>query len=136
MRCLASNRADLVAGIVLLAAGGAHPPENLDGLAVVVDPLATKEYRIDALLRAFFVPTSDPSLWLRPGGPSAGELYRTCEHPLEEWWHGVESPMLVIQGGKDRQRVTVITIPEAAHALPIERPSEVADHVVEWLNEL
>lgn len=152
MRCLASDRPDLVAGVILLAAGGALPPENLDDLAILAAADVSRGQRINALRRAFFEPGSDPAVWLEPGGPDASQLYRTCvQPPLESWWHGGTAPMLVIQGGKDRSavpgngqqladtfagRVHLITIPDAAHALPIERPREIADHVISWLTRL
>ncbi len=149
MRCLAADRPELVAGVVLMAAGGIVPPENLDDLAIVRDRDAPLDERRDALRRAYFEPTGDPDAWLESSGPGAGRLYRTFVlPPLEEWWTAGDAPMLIVQGGADRaappangemlvaevgERAELVTIADAAHALPVERPIEVASHIVAWL---
>lgn len=152
MRCLAADRPDLVSCLVLLCAGGAVPPENLDDLRMVSDASLPKQERLDALGRAYFEPGSDPTPWWKPGGPGSHEMYLTAVlPPLDEWWHGGTAPMLVIQGGRDRSapprngellaaefadRVELITIPEAAHTLALERPAQVAALIVDHLRGL
>ncbi len=149
MRCLAMRRPDLVSGVVLLAAGGMVEPQNFDDLAMVRKRGISRDERKAALGRAYFEEGSDPELWMQSAGPGVFTLYRTVILPdLDEWWSGGDAPMLVVQGGLDRSappangealasdypdRVTLVTIAEAAHALPVERPTEVATHVLSWL---
>lgn len=148
MRAVATMHPHLVRGVVLVAAGGQLPPGNLDDLAIVRDRNTSPADRLAALGRAFFEPGSDPTLWLRSGGPGAARLYASMTYDVDDWQAGGSAPMLIVQGSADRSalpenghqlhrdhpdRVQLVTIEGAAHALAVERPAEVAHHITSWL---
>src|SRR6516225_8853196 len=71
--------------------------------------------------------------------------------PLESWWPGGKSPMLVIQGLADvwapvengrslkadyPDRVTLLELPDVGHLMASERPDLVADAIVAFVRGL
>ncbi len=147
MRTTATCHPQRVRGVALLAAGGQVPPGHLDDLAIVRDRNSTDEERLGALQRAYFEPTSDPSSWLRTGGRGAAKLYATTQFDVDDWHDAGTANVLIVQGSADRaappengellvarhpDRFSLVTIDGAAHALAIERPTEVAGYLVEW----
>lgn len=68
-----------------------------------------------------------------------------------DWWAGGTAPMLDLEGGSDPfrpassrqelkdelgERVTVKVVEGASHALPAEKPAEVADAIADWADQL
>ncbi|WP_419917710.1 alpha/beta fold hydrolase [Candidatus Poriferisocius sp.] len=152
-RMTATMHSELVEGLVLLACGGFVPPtEEVAGtLRTVFDTRQPPEVRRDAVARAFFAPGNDPTPWV--GGWHGSLAHRqeraTVSTPVSDWWAGGSAPMLAVQPADDvlavpanaealveaaGDRVEVVFIPNAGHALLPEQPEAVADAVIGWLD--
>ena len=153
-RCLAADRPELVRSIMLFSAGGKFPPTP-DGLAGVTGDMPHGNSDVEGIERmrkAFFAPGNDPSLWIadrsevRPKGTFAA-MRRTS---VDDWWDaGNKAPILVVQGLQDAvavpengralksaldDRVELVEIDGAGHALLPEKPDEVASAVISFLD--
>jgi pimeloyl-ACP methyl ester carboxylesterase len=157
-RMLATDRPDLVRGVVLMAAGGKFPPgpEAARNLQMSGDPNLTAEVREMAAKAALFGPQSSPTPddFMR-GTFSADaikmQIAATDSFPLESWWSGGKAPMLVIQGLADvmappengrslkadyPDRVTLVELDGLGHLMTRERPDLVADAIVAFARDL
>jgi len=153
-RTIAADHPELVRGVVLIAAGAkSWPAELSDAITMINDPAATTEQRLAGLRLAFFATGNDPTPWLEGWHPEVTRSQRAARGRTEraDWWAGGVAPMLDLQGGSDPfrpaasraelreefgDRVTVRVIPDASHALPAERPFEVADAIADWADRL
>ncbi|MBW2623878.1 MAG: alpha/beta hydrolase, partial [Deltaproteobacteria bacterium] len=150
-RCLAADRPDLVNCVILLAAGGKAPPlpEYIEAMTILRSK-PTPEERRAAMRAAYFAVNSDPTPWLSGMFMEAGRAQGKAGQntPLEEWWGGGEVPILVLQGEEDvcappanghqlkeeyGDRIEVVDIPNAAHALLLERPGVLAQEIDAYL---
>jgi pimeloyl-ACP methyl ester carboxylesterase len=152
-RALATRHPGLVKSVALLAAGGKHNiREKFDLFA---NETMFCEPGRDTFIRVmhqsgFFAAGSDPSVWL-------GGWWRATARPQalanqavrpEEWWAGGGKPMLVVQGledgiappenGRDLMRlypdrVKLVELERAGHAMLPEQPGAIAETVVGWL---
>lgn len=153
-RMTAVAHPELVRGVVLAAAGARQVAPALN-LAVqrVHDHDLSRDERLVYLRQAFFAPASDASVWLdgwRPliqfgnGGPPDAAA-------KERWWGAGSKPVLEIQALDDPfkpaavageyraqygARVTVVTVPDASHALFPEQPQAVAKAIIDWAGTL
>jgi pimeloyl-ACP methyl ester carboxylesterase len=152
-RTLAVERPDLVQTVILLAAGGrvGPRPEAVKASEKLESPDATKAERIEATRVVYFGPKSDPTPWVDLKAwtaASQAQLEALRATPKESWWSGGTAPMLVIQGLEDkiappengralrdeyRDRVTLVELPDAGHALVIEEPKAIAKAIHEFL---
>jgi pimeloyl-ACP methyl ester carboxylesterase len=150
-RAFASRHPERVRSLVLLAAGeGAPPPPVRHAIFRVLFGLAPASSRAEALHEAFFAPGHQaPEHWMRGWYPWAGlaQARATARTPREEWTHGGSAPMLVVQPAHDApapdgaarlarrfpERVSVVSLPDAGHALLPEQPAAVARIVLEHL---
>ncbi|WP_419926952.1 alpha/beta fold hydrolase [Candidatus Poriferisocius sp.] len=152
-RMTATEHPDLVESLVLLACGGFIPVTEEMGVAMrtIFDTRNPPNVRLDAVARAFFAPGNDASVW---AGGWYGSLARhqeqaTVNTPVGDWWAGGTAPMLAVQPADDRlavpanaealvqavgDRVEVVVIPNAGHALLPEQPEAVAETVIAWLD--
>lgn len=152
-RCLAADRPDLVAGLVLLGAGGQVPgdAEARDALQRLSSPGLSDDETLAALQTALFAPGSDASAWadievipevVRMQGAASRET------PREEWVAGADAQMLVIQGRHDRiappangrwlrerfgDRVRLVELANAGHALLPEQPDAILHEIVQFV---
>jgi len=152
VRCLAADRADLVRSVVLVAAGGLVPPEAGVGppfqRCFQLDLPAAQ--RVQAVREAFFASGNDASVWLGGWWPEAHHAHGVALRatPREDWWEAGTAPLLAIQGLEDRlappanghalrlaagDRVQVVDLPKAGHALLPEQPEAIAALVVAFL---
>ena len=150
-RCFAVDYPEMVRCLVLLAAGGKLPmaPEVKEAIGKLRQGLSTNEIRA-AFKIAYFAKASNPDAWLTGVWPKSMRANRIAGQstPLEEWWSGGEAPTLVIQGKEDRcalpengyllkkefsDRVTVMDIENAAHALLPEQPERIAEIIINYL---
>jgi pimeloyl-ACP methyl ester carboxylesterase len=151
-RMAAADYPALIPTLILVGAGGKSPPdpEARAALRAVFDPSLSPEVHLRDVATGFFAPGHDPSPW-RDGWNGAvalmeGEAGRAV--PVADWWLGGKARILVIQGDQDRiappanaailkadapDRVTVIHIDGAGHALLPEQPAELANAILGYL---
>jgi pimeloyl-ACP methyl ester carboxylesterase len=152
-RCLSADRPHLVASLTLLAAGGLVAPAT----AVVRSLLGCFELDRDPAARlrdvefAYFAPGSDASVW-REGwypGLAIPQFQAALSTEPAAWWSAVAPRVLVIQGLQDHmavpengrryvadvaQHATLCEIDGAGHALLPERPGEIANALIAFLD--
>lgn len=153
-RMLAVDRPDLVRGVVLAAAAAkTYPPELSVAVTKVADPGLPEAERLRYLQGAFFAQGHDASPWLSGWFPEASRSQRDAADRTRqaEWWAGGRAPLLDLQAGDDPfkppssrdelrdefgDRVTVVVVPNASHALLPEAPGAVAAAIVTWVRGL
>jgi pimeloyl-ACP methyl ester carboxylesterase len=154
-RTTAADRPDLVRGVALLAA--AHvwpvPPEVRESIMKSSDLSLSDETRIGYLKHAFFAPGSDPRVWLSGWYPEVKKAQRAATEatPQVEWWQAGNVPILDVQPEDDvmipaesasryrnelGERVSIVCIPDAGHALLPEQPEAVALSLLGFLKQL
>jgi len=144
----------LVRGVAIAAAASRqYDPSLRAEIDKAGDPALPESVRLAALRKAFFAPNSDPRPWLAGWHPQIREAQRAAAAavPQEQWWPGGVAPLLDLQAGQDpfrtgstRQeiknefgdRVTIVVIPNASHALFPEHPQAVAAALTEWIGRL
>ncbi|MDR3531801.1 MAG: alpha/beta hydrolase [Rhodopila sp.] len=150
-RCVAADHPGLVRGVILAAAAAkSADPALRDELAKCVDTSLPDPVRLAALQVAFFAPGHDPSSWLDNWHPVASKSQRAASAatPQDAWWGAGSAPVLDIQAERDpwrppatrdgirddlgANRVTVVVIPDASHALIPEQPDAVVRAVRDW----
>jgi pimeloyl-ACP methyl ester carboxylesterase len=154
-RCLAANHPDLVRGVILAAAAAKSiDPALRDELAKCADTTLPADVRLAALQVAFFAPGHDASAWLGNWHPLASKSQRSAGDatPVDEWWTAGSAPVLDLQAEHDpwrppatrddiagdlgANRVNVVVIPDASHALIPEQPQAVVRAVLDWTSRL
>jgi pimeloyl-ACP methyl ester carboxylesterase len=154
-RCTAADHPDLVRGTIMAAAAAKVPPSHLrDELAKCVDTGLPDAVRLAALRVAFFAPGHDPSSWLGNWHPVAAKAQRAASAATSEddWWTAGSAPVLDLQAAFDpwrpadtrtgmvdvlgADRVTVVVVPDASHALMPEQPNAVVQAVLAWTRRL
>jgi pimeloyl-ACP methyl ester carboxylesterase len=153
-RTTATDHPDLVRGVVIAAAAAKTYPRELS-VAVTKsgDMSLPKEERLKYLQGTFFLPGHDASIWLAGWHPEASESQRLAGLATKQsdWWTAGKVPLLDLQAGTDPfhpiermnelkdelgDRVTVVVIPDASHALLPEQPEAVVDAIVAWIRKL
>jgi len=153
-RMTAVDHPSLVRGVVIAAAASRQYDASLRAeIDKAGDPALPEAVRLAALRKAFFAPGSDPRTWLSGWHPHLREAQRAAAAavPQQQWWPGGMAPLLDLQADQDpfrvastRQemkdefgdRVTVVVIKNASHALFPERPQEVATALADWIKRL
>jgi pimeloyl-ACP methyl ester carboxylesterase len=154
-RTLATDRPDLVRGVALLAATHVWPvpPDVRESIMKSSDLALSEDERLRHLEQAFFSPASDPSVWLGGWHPEVKKAQRvaTDATPQAEWWQAGTVPILDVQPEDDvmippesasryrddlGERVSIVRIPKAGHALLPEQPDLVARALLEFAARL
>lgn len=153
-RTVAADYPDLVNGLVLVAAGsGKWPDELSEAINLLASADATREERLAALRLAFFAPDSNPEAWLKGWHADVIATQRAARAATDKksWWHSGRAPILDLVALQDPfrpeqsrndfilefgERVSLVTIDGASHALPDEKPVEVAQHISQWAKTL
>jgi len=145
---------DRVRGVALLAAGGLTPlaPDMVAAIeGSVAQGLKPDAERLSDLRKAFFAPGQDPAQWLTGWSPRAATLQSaaTRRTPREAWWGAGRAPILVVQASDDPvaplangealkadapDRVIVLRLDHASHAMLPEQPRALAAGLTAWLN--
>lgn len=153
-RCLTTDRPELVRSVTVVAAGGKFPPkpEALTAWTSLDELESDDPQRVDLIRKAFFAPGNDPTPLLtgQSAQPAVWLSKATNRTNVEEWWTAGEStPMLVVQGlqdavappenGRDLKeklgdRVELVEINNAGHALLMEQPEQVASALISFLS--
>lgn len=152
-RCVATRHPALVRSVILLAAGGKHRDPAKSALfaeqTMRVEP--TRETFLHVMHQSgFFAASADPSVWLDGWWRGVAHAQSISGIKPEEWWAAGGKPMLVVQGledgiappenGRDLKalypdRVTLVELAHAAHAMLPEQPAAIAEAVIGWLKE-
>lgn len=153
-RMTAVDHPELVHGVVIAAAASKdYPKELLVSLRNAGNESLPEEERLEALRTAFFAPGNDPSSWLEGWNPAVSASQRAviAEPREDEWWSAGTAPLLDLQALQDPfrprstandikdefgDRVTVMTIDNASHALLPEQPDAVVAAIAEWARTL
>jgi pimeloyl-ACP methyl ester carboxylesterase len=159
-RMTAADYPKLVRGVVIVAAAAKAYPAGFPGamqLSEAVrkagDPALPEAERLTYLRTAFFAPANDASPWLRGWHPEVDEAQSAAGRATKqsEWWPGGTAPLLDLQAALDPfkprammnemseefgERVRIVVIPNASHALIPEQPAAVVDAVVTWIGTL
>jgi pimeloyl-ACP methyl ester carboxylesterase len=153
-RTLASDQPTLVKQLILLSAPGIVPqsPEVEKLTTGFWGTALSREERLIDIRRIFFATGNDvPATWEDGWYPEVARAQRASDGrtPLKEWWAGGSAPMLVVQGTEDivvvpenakrlaaefPDRVTLVEIPHAGHALLPEQPEQVEKAVLTYLH--
>ena len=155
-RQIAADRPDLVRGVVVAAASaGKVPPGSTEKpigpeMRKAIDGPSDKSLpeskRLEYLRIAFFAPGNDPKVWL--GGWNAKvhhmESHAREHTPVDDYFAAGTAPILDLQAEHDPvgprrfsgvlksllgDRVTIVVIPNASHALFPEQPVAVAEAI-------
>lgn len=162
-RQLAADRPDLVRGVVIAAASaGKVPPGSnekpigpemrkaIDGAGDMKLPEAQ---RLEYLRKAFFAPGNDPRVWLTGWHAETQEAESHARNttPVDEYFAAGTAPILDLQAESDAvaprrlsqvlknmlgDRVTVVVIPNAGHALAPEQPQAMADAIATFAHKV
>jgi pimeloyl-ACP methyl ester carboxylesterase len=153
-RMLAVDHPRLVRGIVLAAAARKNIPPELSLLVSKAgDPALPQAKRLDIMQQIFFAPGHDPSIWLTGWFPEASEAQGRASRATKqsEWWGAGTAPLLDLQAEHDPfkpravmnelkdelgDRVTIMVVPDASHALSPEQPKAVTEAIVTWVGKL
>jgi pimeloyl-ACP methyl ester carboxylesterase len=155
-RAFASDYGPLTKSVTLLAAGGyTEIPKDLKRSILFCSlQFLPDSFRERQLRAAFFAPGNPiPDYWLGGWYFTAGlpESRAALNTPLSEWAGGGTAPILLLQGDSDAvapqenadkmkeefgDRVTVVTIPGAGHAMLPEQPEKIAEAVVTFLKNV
>ena len=155
-RTTAADFPKLVRAVVLLAATHTWPlaqplRDSINKCHMMHLPEAE---RLQHLQHVFFAPGNDASVWLDGWDEAVMHAERAATEatPKPEWWTAGTAPVLDVlalndplsppgsttcyrdQWGADR--VEIVSIPNAAHALLPEQPAAVADAIVAYMKKL
>lgn len=153
VRCLATDRPDLARSVTLIAAGGQVPPAPEIGAALmrIFDLDRPAEERLADVQHVFFSPGRDASIWLDGWSPETKKMQWDARDsvPYAEWGHAGAAPVLVIQGLDDpmatpqngyvlrdqlgADRVEIVDLPDASHAMLPEQPESIAQALLAFL---
>ena len=153
-RMTAVDHPKLVRGVVLAAAAAKKFPPRLSQLvSKSADQSVPEAERLAAMQEIFFASGNDPKVWLKGWWAEASEAQRVASANVKQsdWWHAGTVPLFDLQAGIDPfkpkgtenelkdefpDRVTVVVIPNASHALLPEQPAAVVQAIAGWVRKL
>jgi len=153
-RTTAADHPRLVRGVAILAAAAKRYPKELaEAVTKCADTSLPDAERLKYLQLAFFAPGHDASEWLAGFYPEVNASQRAAGLATSqaEWWGAGSAPILDVQAELDAfrpretvrelrhelgERVTVVTVRDAGHALVPEQPAAVASALIGWMRRL
>jgi pimeloyl-ACP methyl ester carboxylesterase len=153
-RTVATDHPKQVRGVVIAAAASKRYDPRLTGyIDKCEDASLPDDERLKYLRLTFFAADSNPKPWLNGWHPEVKKAQRAARAAtrIEEFWGAGNAPMLDLMAAEDPfrlpetrdenlhefgNRVTVVVIPKASHALIPEQPVAVAQAVSEWMRRL
>jgi pimeloyl-ACP methyl ester carboxylesterase len=158
-RMLAASHPELTRSVILLAAGGKIQPQPAaaKALGVVFNPASTDAEILAAMPYFVSNPSESERIWSifkpsRAPGAAAVEAEAATSTPLSAWWAPPgQTKYLILQGAEDQiappqngvelqselgDRATLVTVPGAAHFLPLEQPDIAASHIVDFIRKV
>ena len=158
-RMFAASHPELTRSVILLAAGGKIQPKPAadHALMVIFNPASTEAEVLAVMPYLVASPTDSARIWkifkpcLSPG--AAGIEREAAEStPLKTWWAPPgKTKYLILQGADDQialpengvelqkelgGRAKLVTVPGAAHLLPVEQPETAALQIVGFIRHL
>jgi pimeloyl-ACP methyl ester carboxylesterase len=155
-RMLATARPDLVRAVSLVAANVGHnpsPPDVRAAIRMSANTSAPDDDRVKAMQFVFFAPGSDARVWLDGWHPEvlaaqriAGDLTpRTVDYAAGRapvlYIQPSHDPLAHVEDAEEYQsalgdRVTVVVIPNSAHAVIVEQPEAVSNALIDYARSL
>jgi pimeloyl-ACP methyl ester carboxylesterase len=153
-RMTAVDHPRLVRGVIILAAAARTYPRALaEAVTKSADITLPDAERLKYLRATFFAPGHDAGVWLKGWYPevNASQFAAGRATRQEEWWGAGTAPLLDLQAALDPfkpretmnelrdefgERVTIVVIPNASHALIPEQPAAVIAAIVGWMRRL
>jgi pimeloyl-ACP methyl ester carboxylesterase len=155
-RMLATDRPELVRAVALIAANigkAPSPPEVRAAIRASADASLPEAERLAALQFAFFAPGNDPRAWLTGWYPDVLAAQRAAgdRTSREEDFAAGTAPILYLQPSHDPlahvedarsyrerfgDRVTVVMIERASHAVVAEQPHAVSAALIAYAAKL
>jgi pimeloyl-ACP methyl ester carboxylesterase len=146
---------NLVRAVILVAAAQKKSdPEVRRSLNIATDNTKPEAERIPYLQKVFFASGHDPRKWLTGFHPAVQKAEEQARDgtPQSEYWSAGSAPLLDLQAESDpfrphstssqlvdefgAKRVSVVVIPKASHALPVEQPRATAEAIVNYVRGL
>lgn len=142
-----------IIGLVLLAAGGEVQPDKAtwDVFWSIYDTSLSPEKHREAVAASMFAKGNDPTPFLGGWHPETAKLQAlAAEHTdFKPLFNGGTAPALVVQGLEDkiapvqnafdfvttRPDARLVAFPNMGHAMLPEQPKQIADAVVNFLND-
>jgi pimeloyl-ACP methyl ester carboxylesterase len=155
-RMVATDRPDLVRAVSLIAAnvGRAPSPPNVrEAIRNSSNPALPDEERLKALQFVFFAPRNDARVWLTGWYPEVLAAQRIAGDltSRDEDYAAGKAPVLYVQPDHDPlarveeaseykqalgDRVTVVVVPHASHAVIVEQSTAVSDALIAYARKL
>jgi pimeloyl-ACP methyl ester carboxylesterase len=155
-RTLATVRPEVVRAVGLVAANvgrNPSPPDVRAAIRLSADVNAPDDARIKAMQFVFFAPGNDASVWLDGWHPDvlaaqriAGDLTpRTLDYAAGRapvlYIQPSHDPLAHVEDAEDYKkalgdRVTVVVVPNSAHAVIVEQPGAVSDALIAYARKL
>lgn len=159
-RTLASDRPDLVRGLILLAGSAGKVPRGVDAVPIppavrasierCAEPGLSDAERLVHLQRVFFAPGSNASVWLAGWNRHLMAMQTAAQKrtPVDDFFAGGRAPILNVQAQQDvvappcyanvlkeylGERVTNLSIERAGHALIPEQLDTVVDAILRYM---
>jgi pimeloyl-ACP methyl ester carboxylesterase len=154
-RNVATRYPEHIRGVVLIAA--AHNtirPELAQHINTCMDMRLSDAVRLASLQAAFFAPGHDARDWLTGWYPDVARMQRAASQacPRDRWWHAGSAPILDLQAEQDpfapiataqdlakelgTDRVKVMRIQDASHALIPEQPEAVSHGIIAFMQAM
>ena len=149
---VSSHNPPLVSSLILLAPPGPTPakPEPATALRRIFIPELSDEEHLEAVALALFAEGNDPVAWVNGWYPMLAFAQAEAERyvPTEDLWSRLRAKTLIIQPAEDlivvpenaalmaqklERLATLVTIPNAGHALLPEQPEAVTAAILSWL---
>ena len=150
-RAVSAMRPDLVCGVALIAAGQRAPAAShlVEAVLRSADMRLSVDERMTYLRRVFFAPGNDASVWLTGWNPKIGVASASAfKTPQSDYWQAGRAPVLDLIALEDplrppathndirddlgAARVTIVTIPNASHAVVMEQTQRVAEELIKF----
>jgi pimeloyl-ACP methyl ester carboxylesterase len=146
---------NLVRAVILVAAAQKKSdPDVRRMLNIATDNTKPEAERIPYLQKVFFAPGHDPRKWLTGFHPAVQKAEEQARDgtPQAEYWAAGSALLLDLQAESDpfrprstsselvaefgAKRISVVVIPNASHALPVEQPRATAEAIVNYMRGL
>ena len=162
-RMLATDRPDLVRGVVIAAGSAGKVPADSKEVPINADMrkaidgagdlTLSDAQRLEYLKIAFFAPGNDATVWLNGWYPETNEAESWARNntPVDEYFAGGSAPILDLQAEDDPvaprrfagvlksmvgDRVEIVVIPHASHALAPEQPQAMSDAIASFAHRV